>query len=63
MAYKSVDAKALQCVMGHADIKLTMNYYAHMDPVAVMEAMRKVQEPEFTTQITTFEGRVMLHSA
>lgn len=63
MAYKSADVKALQCVMGHADIKLTMNYYAHMDPVAVMEAMRKVQEPDFTTQITTFEGQVMPHNA
>lgn len=63
MAYKDMNAKALQCVMGHADIKLTMGYYAHMDPVAAMEAMRQVQEPDFTTQITTFEGQVMPHSA
>lgn len=59
MANKGMNPKALQYVMGHADIKLTMGYYAHTDPVAAMEAMKQVQEPEFTTQLTTFEGQVM----
>ena len=59
MANKGMNPKALQYVMGHADIKLTMGDYAHTDPVAAMEAMKQVQEPEFTTQLTTFEGQVM----
>lgn len=59
MANAGMNPKALQYVMGHADIKLTMGYYAHTDPVAAMEAMRQVQEPEFTTQITTFEGQII----
>lgn len=63
MANKGMNPKALQYVMGHADIKLTMGYYAHTDPVAAMEAMRQVQEPEFTTQITTFDGQVMPRTA
>ena len=34
--------KALQYIMGHKDIKMTLGYYAHMDGCTAAEEMRRV---------------------
>lgn len=44
MAHAGMNPKALQYVMGHADIKITMGYYAHTDPVAATDNMRRTLE-------------------
>lgn len=43
MALANMNPKSLQYIMGHADIKITMNYYAHSDPNVAMDDLRRVQ--------------------
>ena len=43
MALAGMNPKSLQYIMGHADIKITMNYYAHSDPDVAMDDLRRVQ--------------------
>ena len=42
MAMKGMNPKALQYVMGHTDIKMTLGYYAHVTCDSAMEEMRRV---------------------
>lgn len=44
MAHKGMNPKALQYIMGHANIQITMGYYAHTDPVAATDNMRRTLE-------------------
>lgn len=43
MALAGMNPKSLQYIMGHADIKITMNYYAHSDPDVAMDDLRRTQ--------------------
>ena len=40
MAKAGMNPKALQYIMGHKDIKMTLGYYAHMDGCTAAEEMR-----------------------
>lgn len=42
MAKAGMNPKALQYIMGHKDIKMTLGYYAHMDGCTAAEEMRRV---------------------
>lgn len=42
MAKGGMNPKALQYIMGHKDIKMTLGYYAHMDGDAAAEEMRRL---------------------
>ena len=42
MAKAGMNPKALQYIMGHRDIKMTLGYYAHMDGCTAAEEMRRV---------------------
>jgi len=44
MAKAGMNPKALQYIMGHKDIKMTLGYYAHMDGCTAAEEMRRVAE-------------------
>lgn len=39
-----MNPKAMQYIMGHKDIKMTLGYYAHMDGCTAVEEMRRVAE-------------------
>ena len=41
-ANAGMNPKALQYIMGHKDIKMTLGYYAHMDGCTAAEEMRRV---------------------
>lgn len=43
MALAGMNPKSLQYIMGHADISITMNYYAHSDPDVAMADLRRTQ--------------------
>lgn len=40
MVEKGVHPKVLQYLLGHADISMTMDVYAHMDSVVAVEKMK-----------------------
>lgn len=42
MAKGGMNPKALQYIMGHKDIKMTLGYYAHMDGQTAAEEMRRL---------------------
>lgn len=42
MALAGMNPKSLQYIMGHANIKITMDYYAHSDPSVAMDDLRRV---------------------
>ena len=42
MANKGMNPKALQYVMGHTDIKMTLGYYAHTTSETAMDEMRRI---------------------
>ena len=42
MAMRGMNPKALQYVMGHTDIKMTLGYYAHVTCDSAMEEMRRI---------------------
>lgn len=42
MAKAGMNPKALQYIMGHKDIKMTLGYYAHMDGCTAAKEMRRV---------------------
>lgn len=54
-----MNTKVLQYIMGHSDITMTLNYYAHAtsdSTVAEMERLIvKVVNRDFTTFLTTYE--------
>lgn len=41
MAMTGMNPKALQYIMGHSDIKMTLNYYAHTDSETAVAEMRR----------------------
>ena len=43
MALAGMNPKSLQYIMGHKNIEITMNYYAHSDPSVAMDDLRRVQ--------------------
>lgn len=43
MALAGMKPKSLQYIMGHKNIEITMNYYAHSDPDVAMDDLRRVQ--------------------
>lgn len=43
MALAGMNPKSLQYIMGHKNIEITMNYYAHSDPGVAMDDLRRVQ--------------------
>ena len=42
MAKKGMNPKALQYIMGHKDIKMTLGYYSHMDGESAAEEMQRL---------------------
>ena len=42
MAKKGINPKALQYIMGHKDIKMTLGYYSHMDGESAAEEMQRL---------------------
>ena len=44
MAMGGMNPKALQYIMGHADIKMTLDYYAHADEDDAVSEMRRFIE-------------------
>lgn len=42
MAEQGMDPKALQYIMGHADINVTMNVYNHVDEIRIEKEMQKI---------------------
>lgn len=42
MAMKGMNPKALQYVMGHTNIEMTLGYYAHSTSESALEEMRRV---------------------
>lgn len=42
MAKSGMNPKALQYIMGHKDIKMTLGYYAHMDGHTAADEMRRI---------------------
>ena len=43
MALAGMNPKSLQYIMGHKNIEITMNYYAHGDPAVAMDDLRRVR--------------------
>ena len=58
-----MNPKALRYIMGHSNITMTLNYYAHAtsdSAVAEMERLiAQVVNSNFTTFLTTFEQENM----
>lgn len=44
MAESGIDPKALQYIMGHSEISVTMNVYNHVDEARVKNEMKKAEE-------------------
>ena len=42
MANKGMNPKALQYIMGHKNIKITLDYYAHATSASAKEEMERV---------------------
>ena len=42
MAHAGMNPKALQYIMGHASIRMTLDYYAHTDSASAMAEMRRL---------------------
>ena len=55
LAYTGMNPKALQYIMGHKNITMTLNYYAHSNAHMAVNDMRQHIDQNFTTQHTTFE--------
>lgn len=62
MANAGMNPKALQYIMGHASMAMTLNYYANpaLDSAkAEMEHISAYHQADFTTFITPFHGQVV----
>ena len=59
LANAGMNPKALQYIMGHSNINMTLNYYAHTTSETSITEMKRlvayVVNGEFTTPHTTFE--------
>ncbi len=43
MAKSGMNPKVLQCIMGHEDIKITLNVYAHMSEYDIQEEIKRLE--------------------
>ena len=56
MANAGMNPKALQYIMGHANILITLSYYAHVNSESAKAEMERVLKSEIYYSFTTFES-------
>lgn len=56
MANARMNPKALQYIMGHANILITLSYYAHVNSESAKAEMERVLKSEIYYSFTTFES-------
>ncbi len=55
MANAGMNPKALQYIMGHANITMTLDYYTHVDACSVKAEMERLAA--FTTSVLRFSAK------